>query len=189
MQNDYLHHHTTTTTNTDQFHSVDENFSLSNTTNNNDAEKVKEKEHEGDEKHIETGADNDNKNDKPVIQVVHDSSGFSFYDEEFHYREPQQQQYTDSHDSLLQPDHHLMNKTHTAASSTDDLSTTNHLSSSAFHSKDSALGLSDDNLNRVQTNKSITIDDDDDDQQQVSSLSLQGQHDKSKYEIYIYIYI
>jgi hypothetical protein len=85
-----------------------------------------------------------------------------------------------------------MDKPHTAASSTDDLSTTHHLSLSAFHSKDSALGSSDDNLNRVQTHKSIIIDDDDDDDhqhQQISSSPLKVQHDKSKYQIYIYLIV
>jgi len=193
MQNNYLHHHTTSITNTDRFHSDDENSSLSNPTTNSDAEKVEEKERGNDEKHIEIGDDGDNKNDKPLIQVAipDDSSTFSFY-EEFHYRESQPHQHANSHDSLLLPDHHIMDNINTTASSTDDLSTTHQLSSSVFHSKDSALGLSDDNLNCLQTKKSIIINDDDDDnddnqQQQVLSLSLPIQHDQSNFQISIYL--
>ncbi len=189
MQNDYLNHHTpSTTTNTDQIHSDDEHSSYSHPTTNIDAAQVEEKEHGNDEKRIEIEVDN-NKNDRPLIQVVmpDDSSTFSFY-EEFHYREPQQNQHTNSHDSLLQPDHHLMDNMNTTASSTDDLSTTHQLSSSVFHSKDSALGLSDDNLNGLQTNQFIIIDDDeeeDDDQQEqiLSSSSFIEQPNQSKYLI------
>ncbi|UJR26376.1 hypothetical protein I4U23_007709 [Adineta vaga] len=145
--------------------------------NKNNVDEMEEKQHDksgddvDDEKHIEIEVDNNN---KPLIQVetLHDSSSaFSFY-EDFHRRElllqqSQQQnqtqpQHTDSHDSLLQPDHH-MNNINTAASSTDDLSTTHQLSSSVFHSKDSALGLSDDNLHYLQTNPQPIKDDDEDD--------------------------
>ncbi len=192
MQNNSLQHHTTSIANTDHFHSDDENSSLSNPTTNSDAGKVEEKEHSNDEKHIEIG--DDNKNDKPLIQVAipDDSSTFSFF-EEFHYRESQPQQHANSHDSLLLPDHHTMNNINTTASSTDDLSTTHQLSSSVFHSKDSALGLSDDNLNCLQTKQSIIIDEDDDDdddddqQQQILSLSLPIQNDQSKRQISIYL--
>ncbi|CAF2306884.1 unnamed protein product [Rotaria sp. Silwood2] len=193
MQNNYLHHHTTSTTtpSTDHIHIDDENFSLSNLTtttttaatyNFDDVRKVEETEHIDDEKQTEIGVDDDNKIDSPLIQVVipDESSSFSF-DEEFLYCQTQQNQHTNSHDSLLQTDHNLMNNINTATSSTDDLSSTNQLSSSAFHSKDSALGLSDDNLNCPQTKQSIIRnnhdhddddDIDDDDQQQQSRVSL-----------------
>lgn len=192
MQSNYHHHHhTTTSTNTDHIHSDDEKFSFANIMNNNNIDKVEEKEHndgDDDEKHIENEVDN-----KPLIQVERsdDSSSFTCY-EELHRREPQQHQHTDSHDSLLQSDHRTMNNINTAASSIDDLSTTHHLSSSVFHSKDSALGLSDDNLNCLQANQYIIMDDDDDeddedddDLHQQISTSLRIQHDKSKYQIYI----
>ena len=58
----------------------------------------------------------------------------------------------------------------TATSSTDDLSATNQLSSSAFHSKDSALGLSDDNLNYLSTNQLLLMHDDDDDDERPQRL-------------------
>ncbi|CAF1116738.1 unnamed protein product [Adineta steineri] len=175
MQNNNFYNDKTSAINTDYSHSDDENFSFSNIMNKNNVDKVEEKEHDvdDDEKHIEIEIDNN----KPLIQLEtpNDSSAFSYY-EEFHSRamqqhhqqlqqqQPQQvqQQHTDSHDSLLQPDHLIMNHINTAASSTDDLSTTNQLSSSVFHSKDSALGLSDDNLNGLQTNPHIINDDDDD---------------------------
>lgn len=150
MQRNY-HHHNSSTTNTDHIQSDDENFSFANIMNTNNVDKVEEKEH-ADEKHIENEVDN-----KPLIQIEipDDSSSFSFY-EGFHSRESSQQhQHTDSHDSLLQPDHLTMNNINTAASSTDDLSTTHQLSASVFHSKDSALGLSDDHLNKIQSNELI----------------------------------
>ncbi|CAF0791943.1 unnamed protein product [Rotaria sp. Silwood1] len=199
MQNNYLHHHTTSSTtpsNTDQIHIDDENFSFSNltttTTNNiiDDVGTVEETEHIDDEKQTEIGVDDDNKNDSPLIQVVipDESSSFSF-DEEFLYCQTPQNQHTNSHDSLLQADHHIMNNINTAASSTDDLSSTNQLSLSAFPSKDSALGLSDDNLNWIQTKQSIirnNYDHDDDDdvddeqqEQQISLSSLSVQYDKT----------
>jgi hypothetical protein len=195
MQNNYFHHHTTSTVNTDHFESDEEHSSLSNPTTNIDAENVEEKGQGNDEEHIEIGLDNDKQNDKPLIQVAmpDDSSTFSFC-EDFHYRESQHHQHTNSHDSLLQPDHHIMDNIKTTASSTDDLSTTHQLSSSVFHSKDSALGLSDDNLNCLQTNQIIIMDDDNDDdddddeqQEQILSSSLPVQQDQSKYQIYVYI--
>jgi hypothetical protein len=83
---------------------------------------------------------------------------------EFHFS-------SNSRDSLLQSDHPTI---HTTASSTDDLTRTNQFLSSTFHSKDSALGSSDDNLNHRQSNKLIIQE-----QQQFSSLiTLQ---DKSKF--------
>ncbi len=57
---------------------------------------------------------------------------------------------SNSHDSLLQT--HLNT---TTTSSTDDLTRTNQFLSSTFHSKDSALGLSDDHLNKIQSNELI----------------------------------
>ena len=48
---------------------------------------------------------------------------------------------TNSHDSLLQSEHQL-------PGFVDDLTAVNQLSSFAFHSKDSALDLSDENLHR-----------------------------------------
>ncbi|CAF1306271.1 unnamed protein product [Adineta steineri] len=205
MQNNNFYNDKTSAINTDYSHSDDENFSFSNIMNKNNVDKVEEKEHDvdDDEKHIEIEIDNN----KPLIQLEtpNDSSAFSYY-EEFHSRamqqhhqqlqqqpqqvQQQQQQHTDSHDSLLQTDHLIMNHINTAASSTDDLSTTNQLSSSVFHSKDSALGLSDDNLNGLQTNPHIindddddndNVDDDDDDddlQRQISSSSLQIQQNE-----------
>jgi hypothetical protein len=190
MQNNHLHHYTT---GPNHSRSNDENVFLSNPTINTDAETVDEKEQSSDEKHIETGADSDDKNDnKLLIQVAipDDSSTLSFYDDF------QQDQHRNSHDSLLQPDHHIMDNINTTASSTDDLSATRHLSSSVCHSKDSALGLSDDNLNCLQTNQFIIInnddddDDDDDDQEhQILSSSLPIQHDQSKYQISIYLIV
>jgi len=67
---------------------------------------------------------------------------------EFHYS-------SNSHDSLLQSDHQNIDPTTTARSSIDDLTRTNQFLSSTFHSKDSALGLSDDNLNHQQLNELI----------------------------------
>jgi hypothetical protein len=165
MQNDYFHHHLPAhTTSIDRSHSEDEKYSFTNPTTNIDAAEVEEKERTADEKHFQMEVDDDD-DDKPLIQVAmtDDSSNFSFYDES-PYRESQPPQaHTDSHDSLLQPDHHIMDTINTTASSTDDLSTTHQLSSSVFHSKDSALGLSDDNLNVPSKNPFTIMDDDDDD--------------------------
>ena len=172
MQNDYFHQDpppSSNAANIDSHSSDDENISSSNQTSHIDVEMVGEKEHDDDddEKHIETGVDND----KPFIQVFvpDDSSTFSF-DEELPYRESQQQQqqqtHTNSHDSLLQPDYHLMDTMNTAASSTDDLSTTHQLSASVFHSKDSALGLSDDNLNLPSTNPFLIKDEDEEEEEE-----------------------
>ncbi|CAF4129395.1 unnamed protein product, partial [Rotaria sp. Silwood2] len=63
---------------------------------------------------------------------------------------------SNSHDSLDQSDHHI----DTTTSSIDDLTKTNQFLTSTFYSKDSALGLSDDNLNYLQTNQLIIFDDD-----------------------------
>lgn len=193
MQNNHIHHYTTST---DHSHSNDETFSLSNPTISIDAEKVDEKEHGNDEKYIEIGADNDNRTDKSLTQppISNESSTFSFH-ETFYTFEPHQHPHTDSRDSLLQTDLHIIDNMNTTASSTDDLSTTHQLSSSVFHSKDSALGLSDDNLNCLQTNHFLIMDDDDDDnnnnnnEQQEQILSSISQHNQSKYKIFIYIYI
>ena len=198
MQSNYRYNHTANTANTDHFHIDDDNFSFSNVMNINDVEKVDEREHHDDEKNIEIGTDNDNKSDSlPISAVIpDDSASFSFYNE-LSYREIQSYQHANSHDSLIQPDRREMNKMSRAASSTDDLSITYHLSSSAFHSKDSALGLSDDNITCPETNQIIIKSDDGDDdnnhdhqqqkqqQQQVSSLSVQ--HNKSKYQIYAHL--
>jgi len=59
---------------------------------------------------------------------------------------------SNSHDSLLQSDHPNFN---TTTSSIDDLPQINQLLSSTFYSRDSALGLSDDNLNNTQSNELI----------------------------------
>lgn len=204
MQNDYFHQEpppSSSTMNTDSHPSANENIFSSNPTSHIDAAKVEEKEHDDDEdedeKHIETEVDKTD-DDKPLIQVFvpDDSSTFSFY-EEFPYHDTQpaqhQQTHTNSHDSLLQADYHLLDTTNTAASSTDDLSTTTHqLSASVFHSKDSALGLSDDNLNLPSTNPFLIKDDDeeeddDDDHPEhilLTSSSLQPVHDnQSKYRM------
>ena len=174
---------------------------------NNDVEKVEEREH-NDQKHIEIRVvDNDNKSsrsssnssDKSFQQVtMPDESSPSFFDDRYPYADhppPQQQSgHTNSHDSLLQADHDLLPHLNTAASSTDDLSlVTHHLSASAFHSKDSALGLSDDNLNYVPSNPLITMPDDDDDDEdedddgegehQISLPSLSISPSQSKYQI------
>ena len=200
MQSNYRHDHTANTANTDHFHVDDKNFSLSNMMNSNDVEKVDEREHHDEGKNIEIRTDNDNKSDSLLISVVmpDDSASFSFYNEP-HYREMQSYQHANSHDSLIQPDHREMNNMSRTASSTDDLSVTHQLSSSAFHSKDSALGLSDDNITCPQTNPIIIKDDDDDadhnhnnqqqqQQQQVSSLSA-TLHSKSKYRIYAHLIV
>jgi len=62
---------------------------------------------------------------------------------------------SNSHDSLLQSDHPNFT---TTTSSIDDLTRINQLLSSTFHSNDSALGLSDDNLNNTQSNELIIQD-------------------------------
>ena len=179
MQNDYQQQQQQRSEppNTDLIHFDDENISLSNRTINTDDEKVEEKEHSSDEKHTEIGVDIDNKNDKPLIQVAMTDES-STYENFYYHQPPQQNQHTNSHDSLLQPDYHLGDHINTTASSTDDLSTTHQLSSSVFHSKDSALGLSDDNLNLPQTNQFIVIDDDEDDDDQ---QRLPIQDDQSKF--------
>ena len=64
---------------------------------------------------------------------------------------------SNSHDSLLQSDPHQFNPTST--SSTDDLTRTNPLLFSTFHSKDSALGLSDDHLNQTPSIIEETLED------------------------------
>ena len=67
--------------------------------------------------------------------------------------------------SLHQLDHHI----DMTASSIDDLTQTNQVLASTFHSKDSALGLSNDNLNYLQMNE-LNIFDDIHKQQQTSLL-------------------
>ncbi|CAF3616162.1 unnamed protein product [Rotaria sp. Silwood1] len=92
---------------------------------------------------------------------TNDLSSYTIYDK-FQYS-------SNSHDSLNQSDHNI----DTTASSTDDLTQTNQFLTSTFHSKDSALGLSDDNLNYLQTNQLIILDDNDNNnnnQQYISSL-------------------
>jgi hypothetical protein len=84
------------------------------------------------------------------------------------------QYYTNSHDSLLQSDHHI----DTATSSMDDLTKPNHLLLSTFHSKDSALDLSDDHLDRPQLSEVTSLDDD----QQQGSSSF---YDKSKLRLFV----
>lgn len=178
MQSNYGHDDRTTTTNAAD-HSAGEPFSFPNIMSTTDVNGMEEKQHDkGDEKHIEIEVDNNN---KPLIRIEapRDSPAFAFYDD-FQRRDIPLQPHTDSHDSLLQPDlhHPMMNNGNTAASSTDDLSSTHQLSSSVFHSKDSALGLSDDNLHYLQTNPHLlnVVDDDDEDE---DDDDLQ-QQDKSK---------
>jgi hypothetical protein len=200
MQNNYLHHRSTTNTvavddSPDCFHHDDELVFLSTTTKDNDVDKVEEKEHD-DQKHIEidknkqknnrfTNNHDHNSNDKSFQSIVmpDESSTFSYY-EEYQYPEQQQHTHANSHDSLLQTDHEMLMPIHTtgaSSSSTDDLSlVTPNLSLSAFHSKDSALGLSDDNLNCVRSNPLNTIPTDDD-EQQISSSSLAMPTSQSKY--------
>lgn len=192
MQNEYYHHQqqqTSNPSNTEIINSNDENISFTNIPSNNNIENVEEKEHANDEKHIEIGVDiennNSNNNDKPLIEVVM-SDESSLY-ENFCYCQPQTSQHKNSHDSLLQPDYNLMDNINTTASSTDDLSTTHQLSSSVFHSKDSALGLSDDNLNILQTTNQDLIHDDDDDVQH--PLLIITQDNQSKYLIISLFYI
>jgi len=137
----------------------DDDESHDNATNN-------EAEHVNNDKYAEI-------DNKPLVQIAmsDDSSNF----DKFLFREPQSNQHTNSHDSLLQVDydHHHRDPINTATSSTDDLSTMNHLSASVFHSKDSALGLSDDNLNIPQTNQFQTTDDDDEQEQRLSSQTTE----------------
>jgi hypothetical protein len=106
---------------------------------------------------------------------------------------------TTSHDSLLRTDREIIIHIDTATSSTDDLSLTHQLSSSAFHSKDSALGLSDDNLNCLPSSQLfIRLSDDDDDDNddddggdggvdeqrtQIPALSLAIPPSQSKYQV------
>lgn len=78
---------------------------------------------------------------------------------------------SNSHDSLLQSDHdHCHSMT-----IVDELTRTNQQLSSTFHSKDSALGLSDEYLNHIQIN-SLTHD------EQIPSCSLL--EDKSKFHFH-----
>jgi hypothetical protein len=80
---------------------------------------------------------------------------------------------SNSHHSLLQSNDPNIN---IKTSSIDDLTRTNQFLSSTFHSKDSALGLSDDNLNQIQSNELIIQE-----QHRISSLiTLQ---DKSKFHL------
>lgn len=80
---------------------------------------------------------------------------------------------SNSHDSLLQSDQINLNQT--ATSSTDDLTRTNQcFSFSTFRSKDSALGLSDDNLNQ--------------DEHELKTSSLNLFQDKSKFYLNIHTY-
>lgn len=72
---------------------------------------------------------------------------------------------SNSHDSLNQSDNNI----DTAASSIDDLTKANQFLTSTFHSKDSALGLSDDNLNFTQSNE-LTVFEHDNKQHHTSSL-------------------
>ena len=91
--------------------------------------------------------------------------------------------FTNSHDSLLQNDNDLLIPIDITVSSTDDLSLIPpQLSSSAFHSKDSALGLSDDNLNQSPTFQPILIVpvQSEENYQQSSSLSLTIPSSQSK---------
>lgn len=203
MQSKYHHHNNLYFNNTNSSYVDEKHDSLSNTImNNGDFVKTEEKEKNDDLKFIEIGVQNDNKYDKPFIQVVMPDeslpSSFSSF-EGFHYRESQSNQHTNSHDSLLQPDHNpIMDNINTATSSSDDLSSSRQLSSSAFHSKDSALGLSDDNLNCIQskpfiikTNYNHNYDEEDDydhghdlQQQDQVSLSLSStQQNQSKCQI------
>ena len=196
---------------TDHFHQNDDEHVFLSTAmmTNNNVEKVEEREH-NDQKQIEIRVvdDDDEKNnkssrscsnssDKSFQQVtMPDESSPSFFDDRYsdsdHHQQQQQSLHTNSHDSLLQVDHDLITHMNTAASSTDDLSlVTHHLSASAFHSKDSALGLSDDNLNYVPSNPLITMpdedddddDDDDDGEHQTSLPSLSIPPSQSKYQI------
>ncbi|CAF0928389.1 unnamed protein product [Rotaria sordida] len=97
--------------------------------------------------------DDDNDDDEKISKKIsttinpNDLSSYTIY-EKFQYS-------SNSHDSLNQSDHHI----DTTTSSIDDLTKTNQFLTSIFHSKDSALGLSDDNLNNLQTNQLIIFDD------------------------------
>ncbi|WP_317205558.1 hypothetical protein [Janthinobacterium sp.] len=181
MQSDYLHHPTATNPNADHFPRDDDAFLLSSAPTNPDVERVDAREHH-DRKHAEIRDDEDKSSNSSShidgtthddlslpVPMSNESCTHSFYDE-FPYTD---QQHNHSHDSLLQLDHGTLIHLNTATSSTDDLSATNQLSSSAFHSKDSALGLSDDNLNYLSTNQLLLMhdDDDDDDRQQPQRLS------------------
>lgn len=130
----------------------------------------------------ETHSNHDN-NLFSTMKIPDDSFPNSFNEQMIHINgTPQISIHRDSHDSLLHGDQEILIQINTATSSTDDLSiVTHHLSSSAFHSKDSALGLSDDNLNCLPTNPLITTLEDDN-EHQISSLSLTIPSSQSKYD-------
>lgn len=80
---------------------------------------------------------------------------------------------SNSHDSLLQSDLHHFNSTTLTTTIVDDLTRTNQ----TFHSKDSALGLSDENLNHISSNALTHLEQD----EQIPSCSLL--EDKSKFHL------
>lgn len=173
----------------EQFPHSDENvflFTTSTTTNNDSVEKVNDER----EQHVDDVDDDDNNSDDDRDEKHHqmdsnpiddkpsmiDISRRSFAPNET----PIQITLTNSHDSLLQNETDLLIPIETTASSTDDLSIMpQQLSSSAFHSKDSALGLSDDNLDQSATFQLISYPPDEN-HEQISALSLTIRSSQSK---------
>lgn len=97
-----------------------------------------------DEKYIDINDDNHPKQIK--IKNYTELPSYPNYDES--------QYSSNSHDSFNQSDHHM----DVITSSNDDLTKANQLLSSTFYSKDSALGLSDDHINILQSNDSTNTD-------------------------------
>jgi hypothetical protein len=77
--------------------------------------------------------------------------------EDQHSKQIEFQYSSNSHDSLLQSD----------LDTIDNLTHTNPIFSSIFHSKDSALGLSDDNLNQLKSNELMMFQE----QERISSFT------------------
>ncbi|CAM4771306.1 unnamed protein product [Rotaria magnacalcarata] len=137
--------------------------SITSSIENVDQEAMNNKRMQADDEQNYIEFDHDNNNPQQTITIAadrNDAASYLFHDE-FQFS-------STSHDSLNQSDHHI----DTAASSIDDLTKTNQLLTSTFHSKDSALGLSDDNLNRTQSNELIIFEDN---EQQHTSLLITSQ--------------
>lgn len=174
--------------NIDQFPHPDEDIFLltTSTTNTNDSLQIAEDDE--DEREQLNDDDDDDSGEKyrqtDVNNIDDKQSLIEIFNRSSSSDEPiVPKMFTNSHDSLLQNDNDLLIPIDVTVASSDDLSILPpQLSSSAFHSKDSALGLSDDNLDQPTTFQPILIVpvQFDENYEQISSLSLPIPSSQSK---------
>ena len=177
-----------TRNNIDPFPHPDEDIFLltTSTTNKSDSLENVETDDDGDEREqLDDDDDDGEKHRQTNVNNIDDKQSLiEIFNRSSSSAEPvAAKMFTNSHDSLLQNDHDLLIPLDITVASNDDLTMLPpQLSSSAFHSKDSALGLSDDNLDQSSTFQPLPIVplQSNENYEQISSLSLTIPSSQSK---------